>query len=102
MEKDEKELIFQQIERAKAAVIDKKCFIYAASQHSVMEFMNLDIDSSDEIWPLITDLLNELIPLHRVKTNFKALENLSPESYVTQTKLRRLHGASGVSGVKQV
>lgn len=45
-----------------------------------MEFMNLNIDSADEIWPLISELLNELKPQHRAKTDFKALKNLSPES----------------------
>jgi len=77
---NETQLISKQIERAKTAVINKKCFFYPASQNNVMEFMNLDIDSSDEIWPLISELLNELIPQHRAKTNFKALDNLSPQS----------------------
>ena len=50
------------------------------SQNSVMELMNLDIDSAHEIWPLISELLNELRPQHRAKTDSKASRNLSPES----------------------
>jgi len=80
VENNQKELILRQIERAKDAVLNKKCFFYAAAENSVMEFMNLDIGSSDEIWPLISELLNELIPQYCKKTNFKALKNLSPHS----------------------
>lgn len=80
MENEEKNHILKQIERAKAAVISKQCFFYASSQSSVMEFMNLGIDSADEIWPLMSELLNELKPQHRTKTDFKASQDLSPES----------------------
>lgn len=81
MAKKDNELILEQIEQAKIAISKKKCFFYADSKNSVMELMNLDIDSSDEIWPLISDLLTELKPEHQTKIEFNGSVTLPAGSY---------------------
>lgn len=80
MENEERNLTLAQIERARDAVSNNRCFFYTPSENHVMEFMELNINSSDEIWPLISDLLSELQPEHRVKTDVNASKNLLPES----------------------
>ena len=74
MKKTNENLVLEQIEKAKAAVLNKKCF-FCIDSDSVMEFMNLGIDSSEEIWPLISELLDELKPEHHIKSDQRTLSS---------------------------
>ena|GEM_PF-6219388 len=80
MEKKKRKKILERIEKAKTALTSEKCFFCIDSKNSLMEFMDLEIDSSEEIWLLISELLNELKPQHHAKTNLKGRKALSPDS----------------------
>lgn len=69
----------KKLEEAIAALIGKRHYFAAYSNDLVNEFMNLNIDQSEEIWPLLIDLFGEIRPQDCVEPQVLAAVNPMPD-----------------------
>lgn len=60
----------KKLEEAKRALITRKAYFTVNSTDLVDEFMDLNIDQSEEIWPLLLRLFDEIQPKHYIGPDF--------------------------------
>jgi hypothetical protein len=54
----------EKIETAKLAMINGKCYFSSNLDNLVEELMQLNIDNSEDLWPLLISLFSEIKPDH--------------------------------------
>ncbi len=70
-QKKQDQYIEKKLEEAKGAIQQGLCFFHTESNDFVNEFIALNIGHTEEICPLLSELLSELRPEYYIKSDIK-------------------------------